>query len=102
MGKKKRYNLFYDQYEVKASDSHFSFSTNNQNEFFQLEFKTDKGSDLTNKNINIAFLFDLGEEDWEIEEFEMILEDNFSLKIPFKNIPNINKLATIRFFILFK
>ncbi|MBL87861.1 MAG: hypothetical protein CMO82_14555 [Winogradskyella sp.] len=89
--------FFYDQYEVKASDSHFSFSTNNQNEFFQLEFKTDKGSDLTNKNINIAFLFDLGEEDWEIEEFEMILEDDFSLKIPFKNIPNINKLATIRF-----
>ena len=89
--------IFYDQYEVKASDSRFSFSTKNQNEFYQLEFKTDKNSKLTNKNINIAFVYDLGSEEWDFEEYEMTLEDDFSLKIPFENIPNINKLASIRF-----
>jgi hypothetical protein len=89
--------FFYDQYEVKESDSQFSFSTKNQNEFYQLKFKTDKNSELTNKNINIAFVYDLGSEEWDFEEYEMTMEDDFSLKIPFENIPNINNLASIRF-----
>ncbi|NRD24896.1 hypothetical protein HNV10_16700 [Winogradskyella litoriviva] len=89
--------IFYDQYELKASDSKFRFSSNEQNEFYYLKFKTDKDSDLTNKNINIAFVFDLGSEEWDFEEREMTLEDDFSLKIPFENIPNIDKLASIRF-----
>ena len=88
--------FFYDKYEIIASDSEFSFSTSDKNKFYQLEFKTDKGSELTSKNINIAFVYDLGS-DWDFEEYEMTLENDFSLKIPFENIPNINKLASIRF-----
>ena len=89
--------IFYDQYELKAIDSKFRFSSIEQNDFYYLEFKTDKGSELTNKNINIAFVFDLGSEEWDFEEYDMTLKDDFSLKIPFENIPNIDKLASIRF-----
>ena len=89
--------IFYDQYELKANDSKFRFSSNSQNDFYHLKFKPDKGSELTNKNINISFVYDLGSEDWDFQRHEMTLEYNFSLKIPFENIPNIKKLASIHF-----
>ena len=88
--------FFYDQYEVNANDAQFSFLTDIQREFYHLKFKTDTGTGLTNKNINISFVYDL-ESDWNFDEYKMTLDDDFSLKIPFKSIPNVNKLASIRY-----
>jgi hypothetical protein len=88
--------IFSDQYEVVESDARFTFSTKNQNKHYQLEFRTDKNSKLSDKNIEIQFVYDYDADLKDVKR-KMELDNNFSLKIPFSEIPNRKKLASIRY-----
>jgi hypothetical protein len=88
--------IFSDQYEVVESDARFTFSTENQNKYYQLEFRTDKNSKLADKNIEIQFIYDY-DADLEDIKHEMELDDDFNIKIQFNDIPNRKKLASIRY-----
>jgi len=88
--------IFSDKYEVMESDAQFKFSNKRQNKYYRLEFKTDKGSELTKKNIEIQFVYDF-DSDLDNIELNMELENDFSLKIPFKDIPNRKRVASIRY-----
>ena len=88
--------IFYDQYEVVEKDARFTFSNQDQNKYYQLNFRTDKGSKLSDKNIEIQYVYDY---DADLKDFKrkMELDTNFSLKIPFNDIPNRKELASIRY-----
>lgn len=88
--------LFSDQYEIVESDREFKFSNNQQNYFYNLKFKTDKNTKLVNHDIRIQFVYDY---DSKLDDIDTILklDDNFCLKIQYKEIPNRNKLASIRY-----
>lgn len=88
--------IFSDQYEVMESDARFTFSNESKNKFYQLEFKRDKGNVLSEKNIEIQFVYDY-DADLKDRKLNMELNIDFSLKIPFKDIPNHKKLASIRY-----
>lgn len=88
--------IFSDQYEVVENDARFIFSNKNQNKHYQLEFRTDKNSKLSEKNIKIQFVYDYDADLKDVKR-EMKLDNNFSLKILFSDIPNRKKLASIRY-----
>ncbi|WP_272023422.1 hypothetical protein [Olleya namhaensis] len=88
--------IFSDQYEVVENDARFIFSTKNQNKHYQLEFRTDKNSKLSEKNIEIQLVYDYDADLKDVKR-KMELENNFSLKIPFSDIPNRKQLASIRY-----
>ena len=88
--------IFCEQYEVVESDARFTFSNKTQNEYYHLEFRTDKKSKLTDKHIEIEFVYDF-DADFKDIKLNMELNNDFSLKIPFNQIPNRKSLASIRF-----
>ncbi|WP_028284031.1 hypothetical protein [Olleya marilimosa] len=88
--------IFSEQYEIVENDARFAFSNKRQNEYYHLEFKTDKKSKLTEKHIEIQFVYDF-DSDFKDVKLNMELDNDFSLKIPFNQIPNRKSLASIRF-----
>ncbi|MEO9954578.1 hypothetical protein [Nonlabens sp.] len=98
-GKWKKRNdtiFFYDQYEVYERDVRFKFSNNNQNKFYHLKFKTDRNSKLLDDEIKIDFVYDY---DYQLDNVKSVwqLSDDFSLNIPYDKIPNLDRLASIRY-----
>jgi hypothetical protein len=88
--------IFSDQYEVVENDARFTFSNKSQNEYYHLEFGTDKKSKLSDKHIEIQFVYDF-DADFKDVKLNMELDNDFNLKIPFNQVPNRKSLASIRF-----
>jgi hypothetical protein len=88
--------IFSDQYEISESDARFDFSNRKDENNYLLKFKTDQNSILSDKKIEIQFVYDY-DADIDDIELKMELENDFSLRIPFKTIPNRKKLASIRY-----
>ncbi|MFL5740216.1 MAG: hypothetical protein ACJ75B_08360 [Flavisolibacter sp.] len=86
--------IFSDRYEVKEEDTKASYK-NDSRQSFLITFKTDKNSVLRNKKIKVQYVYDY---DAHLDEPETIFDiklDN-TIEIPFKNIPNFNKLSALR------
>lgn len=92
--KKKNIYTFSSQYEVVENDVRFNFDRDSLKEFI-LKFKTDKNSELKNRIIKINYVYDF---DSGIQDFEklMNLDKTNNVQIPFSDIPNIEKLASLR------
>jgi hypothetical protein len=88
--------IFSDNYEISESDARFDFSERNNEKNYLIKFKTDQNSVLSDKKIKIDFVYDF-DADLKNIELNMELEDDYSLEIPFKTIPNRKKLASIRY-----
>jgi len=88
--------VFSDQYEIIERDAMFEFANKTQNKFYHLNFKTDQDSKLTFKTIAIRYVYDFTS-DLDNVKLNMELSNDFSLKIPFIDIPNRNELASIRY-----
>jgi hypothetical protein len=88
--------IFSDQYEVSESDARFEFADRTDEKNYLIKLKTDKNSVLSDKKIQIQFVYDF-DADLDDIELKMELDNDFSLKIPFKTIPNRRKLASIRY-----
>ncbi|GAB2833023.1 hypothetical protein [Ferruginibacter profundus] len=86
--------LFYDNYQVDENDTKATYNKGSKQEFL-ITFKTDKGSILKNKSIKIEYEYDF---DAHIDSPEKIfsLDENNSVVISYKDIPNFDKLAAIR------
>ena len=86
--------FFYDHYQVEGNDTKATYKKGIRQEFL-ITFKTDKGSILKNKSIKINYEYDY---DAHIDSPEKIftLNENNSVVISYKDIPNLNKLAAIR------
>lgn len=86
--------IFSDNYEVLERDARASYCRDCSS-FFSLSFKTDKNSELKNKEIKVEFVYDF---DSHLEDSirEYVLNSNNILQIPFNSIPNFNQLASIR------
>jgi hypothetical protein len=88
--------IFSDQYDVSESDARFDFSNRPNEKNYLLKFNTDRNSILSDKKIEIQFVYDY-DANLDNIELKMELENDFSLKIPFKTIPNRKNLASIRY-----
>lgn len=88
--------FFYDQYEIYERDVRFKFSNNSLNNFYHLKFKTDHNSTWSNQEIKIDFVYDF---DSQLDNLKSVwqLSDDFSLNIPYDKIPNLERLASIRY-----
>lgn len=86
--------IFYNSYEVEENGSKIVYKRDTKLEFV-ITFKTDKGSVLKNKNIKVEYVYDY---DARIDSPEKIftLDENNSLVISYEDVPNLEKLATIR------
>ena len=86
--------LFYDNYQVEENDTKATYKKDSRQEFL-ITFRTDKGSVLKNKSIKIEYVYDY---DAHIDSPEKMfsLDANNSVIIPYKDIPNLDKLAAIR------
>lgn len=92
--KQKNTYTFLSQYEVVEKDTRFTFSKDSTKKYL-LKFSTDKKSELKNRTIKIEYMYDF---DAKIDDVEKIMSfslDN-TIEIPFVEIPNLNKLASIR------
>jgi hypothetical protein len=92
--KKKNIYTFSSQYEVKENDTRFTFSQDTTKKYL-LKFRTDKKSELKNRNIQINYIYDFASEIKDIQKTMSFNLEN-SIEIPFIEIPNIDKLAAIR------
>lgn len=86
--------LFYDNYQVDELDTKAAYKRDSKKEIV-ITFKTDRNSDLKNRSIKIQYWYDY---DAHLENPEKIFKlgaDN-SVIIPYTDIPNFDKLASIR------
>jgi hypothetical protein len=85
---------FCDNYQVNENDIKTTYKRTSGQEFV-ITFKTDKGAVLKNKGIKIQYEYDF---DAHLDNPENIfsLDANNSVVIPYKDIPNLDKLAAIR------
>ena len=92
--------IFSDQYEVMENNERFEFFERTKEDNYLLKFKTDKNSVLSNRKIKITFIYDFSA-DLDDVEMNMELENDFSLKIPFNEVPHLRELASIEYEYLF-
>jgi hypothetical protein len=86
--------FFYDNYQVDELDTRATFKKDSKKEFV-ITFKTDKNLELKNRNIKIQYWYDY-EAHLENPETNFTLTSDNSVIIPFADIPNFDKLASIR------
>jgi hypothetical protein len=86
--------IFNNNYEVEENGAKTTYKKDTKQQFVII-FKTDKGSVLKNKNIKVEYVYDY---DAHIDSPEKIftLDENNSLVISYKDVPNLEKLAAIR------
>ncbi|MFB3387145.1 hypothetical protein [Flavobacterium sp. LAR06] len=92
--KEKNIYTFINQYEIIENDIKFTFKRDPA-EKYVLKFKTDRKSELKNRIIKIQYLYNF---DDKIDDFEKLINLNQEdlIIIPFSEIPNLGKLASIR------
>lgn len=86
--------IFNDSYQVEENDTKATYKRDSRSEFV-ITFRTDKNSVLNNKSIKIQYEYDY-DAHLDIPEKTFYLNTNNSLVIPYKDIPNLDKLAAIR------
>ncbi|MBS0646420.1 MAG: hypothetical protein JSR97_07485 [Verrucomicrobia bacterium] len=86
--------IFSDHYQVEENDTKAIYKRGSMQEFL-ITFKTDKGSVLKNKSIKIQYEYDYDAHLDKLEKTFSLNADN-SIIIPYKDVPNLNKLAAIR------
>lgn len=96
-GKWKKQNelyMFFSQYEIVENDTRFFLKQDSNNRYL-FRFKTDKNSELKNRMIKIEYVYDF---DDKLDDFEkeFILNQDNSVEILFSEIPNLEKLASIK------
>ena len=86
--------IFSDNYKIEENDAKAIYSRDSRQEFV-ITFKTDKGSFLKNKSLKVEYEYDY---DAHIDSpaVTFTIDSNNSVTIPYKNIPNLDKLASIR------
>lgn len=86
--------VFNDNYQVEENDTKAIYNRDSRQEFV-ITFKTDKGSVLKNKNLKLDYEYDY---DAHIDSptVTFTLDANNSITIPYKDIPDFDKLAAIR------
>lgn len=86
--------VFQDNYLVE-DDKVRVFYNRTSDDFYLLKFGTDKKSYLNNRSIRIEIQYDF---DAKIDDIEKtyIMDSNNEVKILFKDIPNLEKVANIR------
>ena len=92
--KEKNTLFFYDNYEVLENDVKVSYGRAAKQSFV-IELKTDRGSPLKNRQVRIQFFYDYATHLPE-GDTTLSLNDADKLEIPFKHVPNLEKLASIR------
>lgn len=88
--------IFSDNYELIENDTRLKFVNKSNENYYTLNFKTDKNSLLTNKNIVIELVYDF-DSGLKDKKMNMELDNEYSLTIPFNNIPDRKKLASFRY-----
>lgn len=86
--------IFSDHYQVEENDTKATYKRGSKQEFL-ITFKTDKGSVLKNKRIKIQYEYEYDAHLDNVEKTVSLNSDN-SIIIPYKDVPNLNKLAAIR------
>jgi len=88
--------IFMTNTNYKSMIRDFRSQTCNKTVIIISLLKTDKNSSLKDKHIEIQYIYDF---DSKLEDIKLKMEltDDFSLQIPFKDIPNHNLMASIRF-----
>jgi len=86
--------IFHNQYQVVENDVRVKFSKD-ENEYYLLNFTTDRGTYLKNKDINIHFVYDYDAHLEDVEKSFTISNDN-TIQIPYKDIPRRKELSAIR------
>lgn len=92
--REKNIYTFLSQYEVTENDTRFTFSKDSTKKYL-LKFKTDKKSELKNRSIKIQYIYDYYAKIDNVEK-TMNFNPQNSIEIPFSEIPNLDKLASIR------
>jgi hypothetical protein len=87
--------FFYDKYNVVENDFNVKYETRLTEKEFTLEFSTDKKSKLTNKKIEIQYMYEFDDNLDDVEKIFTLNSENI-IKIPFSEIPNYESLASIR------
>jgi hypothetical protein len=93
--KKQKDSIFFrEQYDVVERDVKATYRKTNARVYY-LSFSTDKNSPLHTKSIKVQYLYDF---DAKLEDVDRIfqLDSNNTIQIPFTDIPNLDKLASIR------
>lgn len=88
--------VFSDHYELIENDTRLKFVNKPNENYYTLNFKTDRNSDLRNKEIVIELVYDF-DSGLKSTKLNLELNDKNFLKIPFKNIPDRNRLASFRY-----
>jgi len=93
---KKDKDTFYfsDEYEISQDDVTATYDQNKR-QSFRLYFRTDEGHRLHNKQIRITYIYDY---DAKLKDVpgDFTFSAGNTLEIPFRNIPNYDKLASIQ------
>ena len=85
---------FYDRYEINEKPIEYIYQKQPKREFYELKFFTDSGSELKNRLVDIEFVYDFGSNLSDVKKKMRLNSDN-EIKIPFAQIPNHSKLASI-------
>ncbi len=88
--------VFSDQYELIENDTRLKFVKKPNDNYYTLNFKTDKNSDLRNKEIVIKLVYDY-DSGFKSKKLDLELNDENFLIIPFNKIPDRNQLASFRY-----
>jgi len=91
--KEKNIYIFLSQYEVSEKYVRITFRKDSAKRYL-LNFRTDKNSELKNQNIKIKYIYDYDGKSDDIEKIMSFNQENL-IEIPFTEIPNQNKLASI-------
>lgn len=86
--------FFYDNYQVDELDTRATYKKDSKKEFV-ITFSTDNNLYLKNRNIKIQYWYDYDAHLDNPEKTFTLTADN-SVIIPFADIPNLDKLASIR------
>lgn len=86
--------FFYDNYEVVENDMRITYNRDTRRSF-RISFKTDNNSHLKNRKLTIQYVYDY-EAHLQDSEKAFSLKSGNLLEIPFEDIPNLNKLASIK------
>ena len=92
--KEKNIYTFFSEYQVTENDTRFTFGKNSAKKYF-LKFRTDQKAPLKNRSIKIQYIYDFDAEIDDVEKMMSFSPDS-SIEIPFEEIPNHDKLASIR------
>lgn len=85
---------FFDEYDLMEKNILFHFNRNTE-DTFTIKFYTDKKSKLKNKEVLIEYVYDFESHLKDAEKTYTLNEDNI-IKIPYQDIPNLEKLASLR------